>query len=387
MKGKRKCHDLNEGPKLFDNMFGDENRNGGFRTTSGRQRCRRRFLYNRVGFHQTDFRHHSLNEDWYIPVGNVVSDISGYGDGNVVLDFEDSGVRLLSERRNVENVNNFSRKGPRYSRDYTYECLFRQSGSVNPQEVILLGENGYAQWTIMFNLLITLYELSGIFIGGYSTDGHYGLRCLVACKMLTIWGCQVPEVFTHLPLTILALLFLRIRTALTIVENTQYGTTKVGTRYQRYTGSSLFRDLNCVNNSGENSLGDDSHKGAGIGNSMGCRRIHNTERQRLAQGENSPGDDSHKGVGIGNSMGCRRIHNMERQRLAQGENNPGDDSHKGLGIGNSMGCRRIHNTERQRLAQGKNSSASVGHKFAGIGNSMGYRRRYTTDWQTLPHVP
>nr|GEZ48638.1 hypothetical protein [Tanacetum cinerariifolium] len=272
MKGKRKCHDLNEGPKLFDNMFGDENRNGGFRTTS---------------------------------------DISGYGDGNVVLDFEDSSVRLLSERRNVENVNNFSRKGPRYSRDYTYECLLVSAHKVNPQEVILLGDNGYAQWTIMFNLLITLYELSGIFIGGYSTDGHYGLMCSVDKG-------PVPEVFAHLPLTILALLFLRIRTALTIVVKTVLLT--IAIRAQEFGIVWVVGEYTIRNDKGENSPGEDSHKGAGIGNSMGCRRIHNTERQRLAQGENSPRDDSHKGAGIGNSMGCRRIHNMERQRLAQGNN-------------------------------------------------------------------
>ncbi|GKB21147.1 hypothetical protein Tco_0855070 [Tanacetum coccineum] len=106
---------------------------GGFGTTYDRQQYRSRFLYNRSGFPQTDFRHDYANEGWYIPVGNVVSHTSGYAEGGVILDFEDSTMRLLFEKHYFENVDNFRRKDPRYSRDYAYECLFRQSGSVVTQ--------------------------------------------------------------------------------------------------------------------------------------------------------------------------------------------------------------------------------------------------------------
>ncbi|GKE17412.1 hypothetical protein Tco_1424989 [Tanacetum coccineum] len=91
MKGKRKCD---------NNVFGDGNWNGDFGAPSKRQQCRR------------------PDEGWYIDADNVFSDMSGSAGGDVVLDFKNSTLR----------------KDQRYSQDHTYECLFRQFGSVATQD-------------------------------------------------------------------------------------------------------------------------------------------------------------------------------------------------------------------------------------------------------------
>ncbi|GJV83858.1 hypothetical protein Tco_1523756, partial [Tanacetum coccineum] len=87
----------------------------------------------------------SVNEGWYISADNVLSYTSGSTGGDVVLDFKDSGLRkrpdsvfsYTSGSSKGEVVLDFKdstmRKKPRYSQDHTYECLFRQSGSVTTQ--------------------------------------------------------------------------------------------------------------------------------------------------------------------------------------------------------------------------------------------------------------
>ncbi|GKE24691.1 hypothetical protein Tco_1436203, partial [Tanacetum coccineum] len=117
MKGKRKCEDLDKGHRLGNgDVFGNEEWNGGLGSTSGRQRSRRAFLCNRPGFG-------SASEVSDTDVGNMASYTSGCADGGILLDFEQTSMQALSNRQ----------RGPRYSRDYTYECLFRQSGSVASQ--------------------------------------------------------------------------------------------------------------------------------------------------------------------------------------------------------------------------------------------------------------
>ncbi|GJZ18944.1 RNA-directed DNA polymerase, eukaryota [Tanacetum coccineum] len=128
---KRKCDDLNEGPKYFNNTIGHDIWNGGYGTTSARQRCWRRLLYNRSGLPENYHSHNSANEDPYMDVGT--SHTSGYAEGSVILDFADPTRHLFAKKQGYENVDKFRCAGTRYSRDYTYECLFRQTESVSTQ--------------------------------------------------------------------------------------------------------------------------------------------------------------------------------------------------------------------------------------------------------------
>ncbi|GJX07664.1 hypothetical protein Tco_0195596, partial [Tanacetum coccineum] len=102
--------------------------------------------------------------------------------GGIVLDFEDSTLRLLSEEHNSENADNSRLKGPRYSCDYTYECLFRQSGSVATQ-----GESsrsnlvGGEQLCSMANSIqpfgYGIRDRPLSFVGRCYVDDHYSIRC------------------------------------------------------------------------------------------------------------------------------------------------------------------------------------------------------------------
>ncbi|GJS97527.1 hypothetical protein Tco_0804495 [Tanacetum coccineum] len=202
-------------------MFGDDNWNEGFGTTSDRQQYRRRFLYNRSGFPQTDFRHGSVNEGWYVPAGNVVFNTSGYVEGDVVLDFKDSAMRESSRSD-------------------------------------LVGENGYAQWAILFNHLIMLYGIV-----------RHLLWRVILRMVTTASGSSSLQNVNGI--------------GLSAARNVRPPTVN-------QTGCSLFMDSNCVNNSGQNcpdnvsrqnSPANIGHKFTGIGNSIGSRRSHTTDRKTL----------------------------------------------------------------------------------------------------------
>nr|GEY51079.1 DNA helicase [Tanacetum cinerariifolium] len=105
--------------------------NEGYGTTSVKQQCRRRSLYNGSGLPENDYRHNSANAGRYMAIGT--SHTTGYAEGGVILDFADPTRPLLAEKQDSRNVNKFRCEGTRYSRDYTYECLFRQIGSVSTQ--------------------------------------------------------------------------------------------------------------------------------------------------------------------------------------------------------------------------------------------------------------
>ncbi|GJV76883.1 DNA helicase [Tanacetum coccineum] len=131
MKGKRKCHYLNDGPNLFNNTIGHDIWNGDYGSTSARQQCWRRILHNGSARHDNDDRHYSANESRYMDVGT--SHISGYAEGSIILDFADPTRHSFAEQQDYGDVDKFRCNGPRYSRDYTYEFLFRQTGSVSTQ--------------------------------------------------------------------------------------------------------------------------------------------------------------------------------------------------------------------------------------------------------------
>ncbi|GKF16382.1 hypothetical protein Tco_0061300, partial [Tanacetum coccineum] len=105
--------------------------NGDYGSTSARQQCWRRILHNGLGRHHNDDRHYSANESRYMDVGT--SHISTYAEGSTILDFADPTRRSFVEQQDYGDADKFRCNGPRYSRDYTYECLFRQTGSVSTQ--------------------------------------------------------------------------------------------------------------------------------------------------------------------------------------------------------------------------------------------------------------
>ncbi|GJR24781.1 RNA-directed DNA polymerase, eukaryota [Tanacetum coccineum] len=90
-------------------------------------------------------RHGSTDEGRYIPADNVFSYTSGSVGDDIVLDFGNSTLcrkadcvfSYTSDSSEGDIVLDFKdytlRKRSRYSQDYTYECLFRQSGSVETQ--------------------------------------------------------------------------------------------------------------------------------------------------------------------------------------------------------------------------------------------------------------
>nr|GEV03168.1 hypothetical protein [Tanacetum cinerariifolium] len=95
------------------------------------QQSRRRSLYNGLGLPENDYRHNSANAGRYMAVGT--SHTSGYAEGGVILDFADPTRHFFREKHDSENVDKFRCDETRYSRDYTYECFFRQTGSVSTQ--------------------------------------------------------------------------------------------------------------------------------------------------------------------------------------------------------------------------------------------------------------
>ncbi|GKD03195.1 hypothetical protein Tco_1178169, partial [Tanacetum coccineum] len=70
------------------------------------------------------------------------SHISGYAEGSIILDFSDPTRHSFAEQQDYGDVEKFRCNGPRYSRDYTYECLFRQTGSVLTQGKSLTNKFG-----------------------------------------------------------------------------------------------------------------------------------------------------------------------------------------------------------------------------------------------------
>ncbi|GJW35696.1 hypothetical protein Tco_0058616 [Tanacetum coccineum] len=218
-------------------MFGDDNWNEGFGTTSDRQQYRRHFLYNQSGFPQTDFRHGSVNEGWYVPAGNVVFNTSGYVEGDVVLDFEDSAMRESSRSD-------------------------------------LVGENGYAQWAILFNRLIMLYGI---------------VRHL-------LWRVILRMVTTA--------------SGLSAARNVRPPTVN-------QTGCSLFMDSNCVNNSSQSCPDNVSHKGDKDWHKMFFFLMLNLliPDVLVCTGQNSPANIGHKFTGIRNNIGSRRSHTTNRKTL------------------------------------------------------------------------
>ncbi|GJT55148.1 DNA helicase [Tanacetum coccineum] len=273
---------------------------GGFGTTSDRQQYRSRFLYNRSGFPQTDFRHDYANEGWYIPVGNVVSHTSGYAEGGVILDFEDSTMRLLSKKHYFENVDNFRRKDPRYSRDYAYECLFRQSGSVVTQgessRSDLVGEE---QLRLMANSVqpfdYVIRDRPSSSLEGYSMDDQYSQRCS-ANKGPVILDFENSVV--HLA-----------------SESEVPYSLQVVNGMGMSAGRNVYPPI--VDRTDQISACNVGHKAVGIGNSMGSRRRHTTERQTLAHVTSALTVRSVNAQieGIGNNVGSRRRYTIERQTL------------------------------------------------------------------------
>ncbi|GKF93412.1 hypothetical protein Tco_0280131, partial [Tanacetum coccineum] len=118
MKGKGKCSDTNSKP------FGNGNWFGNFGNISKRQQSARRWMVNPT----------ALDDSNTSPLALAATG------GRVVLDFETSSVRPTTIEENSEDFGIFvdessfgSRSGPRFLPDDHYECLFRQSGSVEAQ--------------------------------------------------------------------------------------------------------------------------------------------------------------------------------------------------------------------------------------------------------------
>nr|GEW02788.1 putative ribonuclease H-like domain-containing protein [Tanacetum cinerariifolium] len=129
MKGKRKCDDLNEGPKFFSNTIGHDIWNGGYGTTSVRRQSRGRSLYNGLGLPENDYRHNSANAGRYMVVGT--SHTSGYAEGGVILDFADptrhfqreTGFQKCESSRNNLGGEEQLRSTPESV--YTFSCAMR----------------------------------------------------------------------------------------------------------------------------------------------------------------------------------------------------------------------------------------------------------------------
>nr|GEX41043.1 hypothetical protein [Tanacetum cinerariifolium] len=107
---------------------------------------------------------------------------------------------------------------------------------VNRQGAIWLGEYSYAEWPILFNLLVMNSTL------------HLALASDVPCSLRVVNGMGLMD------------------------------GSNVGPPIVEHTGCSLFRDQNCSNNYDENSPDQVVHKGVETGNSMGSRRSRPTER-------------------------------------------------------------------------------------------------------------
>nr|GEU68747.1 helitron helicase-like domain-containing protein [Tanacetum cinerariifolium] len=128
MKGKRKCDDLNEGLKFFNNIIRHDIWNGGYGTTSTRQQHWRQSLYNGSGLPQNDYNHIVANAGRYTHVGTFHT--SGYAEGGVMLDFADPTRHFFwsVSTKGESSRNNLGWEGPLRSTVesvQTFSCAMR----------------------------------------------------------------------------------------------------------------------------------------------------------------------------------------------------------------------------------------------------------------------
>ncbi|GJW96247.1 hypothetical protein Tco_0178055 [Tanacetum coccineum] len=326
MKGKRKCDDLNEGPKYFNNTIGHDIWNGGYGTTSARQRCWRRLLYNGSGLPENYHSHNSANEDPYMDVGT--SHTLGYAEDSVILDFADPTRHLFAEKQGYGNVDKFRCAGTRYSRDYTYECLFRQTGSVSTQ-----GESSRnnLRWDEPLNPTTESVQT-------FSCDTrHDTTSYLEDCSMGDEYSqrnstnrgpviLDFENSVSHIPSVTGVSNGFQIVNAVDMLAAQNNYPPNVDCP-----GSSLFGDINSIHINGKNSTANVAHKPIQTSNNVDSRKHRNTERPPLSNvasastrtyvDSNCEGVSSNVGSRIKNRRGREPLANVISQGVEDFINN------------------------------------------------------------------
>ncbi|GJR71017.1 DNA helicase [Tanacetum coccineum] len=319
MKGKRKCDDLSKcSESVNHNVTGHENWNGAFGTLSNRQQHRRRLLCNRTPVVQSNLVEDMVNERRYAHVGNVISDAPGFAEGGVLLDFEDSTTRLLSKKP----------KGSRYSRDYTYECLFRQSGSVMTQggtsnSGFARDEQSCSQDSSVQNICYGLRKHPLTSLEGCSMDNQNNQGSSVN---------KGPVILDFENSAVHVICALEVPCSLQVGNDMRVSASRSDNQFTTdCSNSSVFRDPNSVNGNGQSSLRNAVRRHTEIGSGMGSRRRHNTEKQTFThisygssmgragaqnEGENSSSNIGHSRPGVRNTVGSRRGRTMPCRPLS-----------------------------------------------------------------------
>ncbi|GJY86884.1 DNA helicase [Tanacetum coccineum] len=407
--GKRKCDDLNEGPKYFNNTIGHDIWNGGYGTTSVRQQCRRRSLYNGLGLPENDHRHNSANAGRYMAVGT--SHTSGYAEGGVILDFADPTRHFFAEKQDSKNVDKFRCERTRYSRDYTYECLFWQTGSVSTQ-----GES-------------SRNNLGGEEQLRSTSESVYTFSCAMRDDPTSyLKGCSMGDEYSQRNSTNRGLVILDFENSvvhLPSVTGVSSGFQVVNAVDMLASQNNYPSNVDCpgitvvldVDDSSRNNLNGEGHlwptadsKGPVIldfknsvvhlpsitGVSTGFQIANDVDM--LATKNNYPPNVNHVGSPLFGDINS--IHSNGQNHLgsplfgdtnsihSNGQNSAANVAHKPIQISDNVDSRKSHNTERPPLLNVVPASTRtyVNSNCEGVGSNVDSRRKNTRGRDPLPNV-